>query len=57
MPRGAKGSAIMSLSKTSETFCMFWVKDGKRDDFLERFNVGTHVPIEIPYEESTCVLR
>jgi D-glycero-alpha-D-manno-heptose-7-phosphate kinase len=38
-------------------FCMFWVKDGGREEFLSKFGIGVHVPIKISLEGSTCILK
>jgi hypothetical protein len=36
---------------------MFWVKEGGQDEFVKRLNFGTHVPVRISFEGSTCVLK
>jgi galactokinase/mevalonate kinase-like predicted kinase len=38
-------------------FCMFWVKEDGQEEFLERFDFGTHVPVQISNEGSTCILK
>ena len=52
---GAIGGKVLGAGGGG--FCMFWVRQGKREDFLKRFKVGTSVPLEISYEGSTCVLN
>lgn len=51
---GALGGKVLGAGGGG--FCMFWVGEGKREDFLRRFNFGTHVPVKISSEGSTCVL-
>lgn len=50
---GALGGKVLGAGGGG--FCMFWVKEGMRDDFLKRFGLGTFVPIRISEEGSTCV--
>jgi len=38
-------------------FCMFWVKEGGKDEFLEKFKFGIHVPVKISEEGTTCLLN
>jgi D-glycero-alpha-D-manno-heptose-7-phosphate kinase len=52
---GALGGKVLGAGGGG--FCMFWVKVGMREEFLERFNFGTHVPIKISDTGSTCVLK
>ena len=52
---GALGGKVLGAGGGG--FCMFWVRKGKREDFLQRFKIGTCVPIKISDEGSTCVLR
>lgn len=52
---GALGGKVLGAGGGG--FCMFWVKEGMRDDFLRRFGLGTFVPIRISEEGSTCVLK
>jgi len=52
---GAIGGKVLGAGGGG--FCIFWVRAEKRDDFLERFKVGTTVPFEISYKGSTCVLN
>lgn len=52
---GALGGKVLGAGGGG--FCIFWVKQGMREDFLRKFNFGTHVPIKISNEGSTCVLR
>lgn len=51
---GALGGKVLGAGGGG--FCMFWVGEGKREDFLRRFNFGIHVPVKISSEGSTCVL-
>jgi len=51
---GALGGKVLGAGGGG--FCMFWVGEGMREDFLRRFNYGTHVPVKISSEGSTCVL-
>jgi D-glycero-alpha-D-manno-heptose-7-phosphate kinase len=52
---GALGGKVLGAGGGG--FCMFWVKEGMREDFLHNFNIGTHVPVKISDEGSNCVLR
>jgi D-glycero-alpha-D-manno-heptose-7-phosphate kinase len=52
---GALGGKILGAGGGG--FCMFWVKEGGRDEFLNRFNMGTYVPVRISSEGSTCILK
>jgi D-glycero-alpha-D-manno-heptose-7-phosphate kinase len=51
---GAIGGKVLGAGGGG--FCMFWVKEGMREDFIRKFNFGIHVPIRISNEGSTCVL-
>jgi len=51
---GALGGKVLGAGGGG--FCMFWVKEGMREDFLRKLNFGIHVPIRISDEGSTCVL-
>ena len=51
---GALGGKVLGAGGGG--FCMFWVKEGMREDFLRKLNFGVHVPIRISEEGSTCVL-
>ena len=52
---GALGGKVLGAGGGG--FCMFWVREGGREDFLEKFRFGTHVPVKISNEGSTCILR
>lgn len=52
---GALGGKVLGAGGGG--FCMFWVKEGMRDVFLRRFELGTFVPVRISEEGSTCVLK
>jgi D-glycero-alpha-D-manno-heptose-7-phosphate kinase len=51
---GALGGKVLGAGGGG--FCMFWVKEGQKDDFLRKFGFGTYVPIKIDSLGSTCVL-
>ena len=52
---GALGGKVLGAGGGG--FCMFWVKEGGRDEFLDNFGIGTHVPVRISQEGSSCVLK
>lgn len=52
---GALGGKVLGAGGGG--FCLFWVKNGDRDDFLRRFNFGTYVPIKIEHTGSTCIFK
>ena len=52
---GALGGKVLGAGGGG--FCLFWVKEGRREEFLKRFNYGIHVPIEIEDEGSKCILN
>jgi len=52
---GALGGKVLGAGGGG--FCMFWVKDDGREEFLSRFGIGVHVPIKISHEGSTCILK
>jgi D-glycero-alpha-D-manno-heptose-7-phosphate kinase len=52
---GALGGKVLGAGGGG--FCMFWVKDGGREDFLHKFDLGTHVEVKISKEGSTCILK
>lgn len=52
---GAIGGKVLGAGGGG--FCMFWVKEDGREEFLNKFNLGTHVPVRISNIGSTCVLR
>jgi D-glycero-alpha-D-manno-heptose-7-phosphate kinase len=55
MRAGALGGKVLGAGGGG--FCMFWVREGLREDFLRKLSFGTHVPIKISNEGSTCVLN
>ena len=52
---GALGGKVLGAGGGG--FCLFWVKDGGREEFLRRFNLGTNVPVKIEYSGSTCIFK
>jgi D-glycero-alpha-D-manno-heptose-7-phosphate kinase len=52
---GALGGKVLGAGGGG--FCMFWVREGGREEFLKRFDFGTHVPVQISNEGSTCILK
>jgi D-glycero-alpha-D-manno-heptose-7-phosphate kinase len=52
---GALGGKVLGAGGGG--FCLFWVKDGMKSEFLSRFNAGVDVPIKISFEGSTCILQ
>jgi D-glycero-alpha-D-manno-heptose-7-phosphate kinase len=52
---GAIGGKVLGAGGGG--FCMFWVKEGNREEFIKKFNFGTYVPVKISSEGSTCVLQ
>jgi D-glycero-alpha-D-manno-heptose-7-phosphate kinase len=52
---GALGGKVLGAGGGG--FCMFWVREGGREDFLEKLKFGTHVPIRISNEGSSCILN
>jgi D-glycero-alpha-D-manno-heptose-7-phosphate kinase len=52
---GALGGKVLGAGGGG--FCMFWVGEGDREDFLKRFDIGTHVPVQISSEGSSCILK
>jgi D-glycero-alpha-D-manno-heptose-7-phosphate kinase len=52
---GALGGKVLGAGGGG--FCMFWVKEGGRGEFLKKMSLGTHVPVKISNEGSTCVLK
>lgn len=51
---GALGGKVLGAGGGG--FCIFWVKQGTREEFLRKFNFGTCVPFKISNEGSICVL-
>lgn len=52
---GALGGKVLGAGGGG--FCMFWVKEDGQEEFLEKFDFGTHVPVQISNEGSTCILK
>jgi D-glycero-alpha-D-manno-heptose-7-phosphate kinase len=52
---GALGGKVLGAGGGG--FCLFWVKDGRKSEFLSRFNAGVDVPIKISFGGSTCILQ
>ena len=52
---GAIGGKVLGAGGGG--FCMFWVKENGREEFLNRFQLGTYVPVKISNEGSTCILK
>jgi D-glycero-alpha-D-manno-heptose-7-phosphate kinase len=52
---GALGGKVLGAGGGG--FCMFWVAEGGRAEFLNKFGAGTYVPVEISDEGSTCVIK
>ena len=52
---GALGGKVLGAGGGG--FCMFWVKEGGREEFLNNFNLGTYVPVRISNIGSTCILK
>lgn len=52
---GALGGKVLGAGGGG--FCLFWVKEGGQQEFLEKFDFGTHVPVQISNEGSTCILK
>jgi D-glycero-alpha-D-manno-heptose-7-phosphate kinase len=52
---GALGGKVLGAGGGG--FCLFWVKSGKREEFLKKFNFGLHVPIKMSALGTQCVLK
>jgi D-glycero-alpha-D-manno-heptose-7-phosphate kinase len=52
---GALGGKVLGAGGGG--FCMFWVKEGGRESFLNQLQFGTHVPVKISSEGTTCLLN
>jgi len=52
---GALGGKVLGAGGGG--FCMFWVKEDGREEFLNNFNLGTYVPVRISNIGSTCILK
>jgi D-glycero-alpha-D-manno-heptose-7-phosphate kinase len=51
---GAIGGKVLGAGGGG--FCLFWVKENAKVDFLHKFNSGTYVPASIVDNGSTCIL-
>lgn len=52
---GALGGKVLGAGGGG--FCLFWVKEGQKEEFLRKFDFGTYVPVQIDFQGSTCVMR
>jgi len=52
---GALGGKVLGAGGGG--FCMFWVKEGGRESFLNKLKFGTYVPVKISNEGTTCLLN
>lgn len=52
---GALGGKVLGAGGGG--FCMFWVGREGRQEFLNKFGVGTHVPIKISMDGTTSLTR
>jgi len=52
---GALGGKVLGAGGGG--FCMFWVKEDGREEFLNNFNLGTYVPVQISKTGSECILK
>lgn len=52
---GALGGKVLGAGGGG--FCMFWVKENGREEFINKFNFGLYVPIQISNVGSECILR
>jgi D-glycero-alpha-D-manno-heptose-7-phosphate kinase len=52
---GALGGKILGAGGGG--FCLFWLKSGSREAFLEKLGPIVHVPIRISMTGSTCILN
>jgi len=50
---GALGGKVLGAGGGG--FCLFWVRDGGREEFLQKFRVSPVVPIKISMQGSTCI--
>jgi D-glycero-alpha-D-manno-heptose-7-phosphate kinase len=55
MSAGALGGKVLGAGGGG--FCMFWVKEDGREEFLKNFNLGTYVPVQISNTGSECILN
>jgi D-glycero-alpha-D-manno-heptose-7-phosphate kinase len=52
---GALGGKVLGAGGGG--FCMFWVKEGGRESFINQLQFGTQVPVKISSEGTTCLLN
>lgn len=52
---GALGGKVLGAGGGG--FCLFWVEEGTREDFLRKFDLGTFVQVKVSNEGSTCILK
>ena len=52
---GALGGKVLGAGGGG--FCMFWVKEDGREEFLNNFILGTYVPVQISKTGSECILK
>ena len=52
---GALGGKVLGAGGGG--FCIFWVKENGREEFLNNFNLGTYVPVQISKTGSECILK
>ena len=52
---GALGGKVLGAGGGG--FCMFWVGREGREEFLNKFGAGTHVPIRISMDGTTSLTR
>jgi D-glycero-alpha-D-manno-heptose-7-phosphate kinase len=52
---GAMGGKVLGAGGGG--FCIFWVKEGGRERFLDRFRIGINVPIQISKMGTVCILN
>ena len=52
---GALGGKVLGAGGGG--FCMFWVKEDGREEFLNNFKLGTYVPVQISKTGSECILK
>ena len=50
---GAIGAKVLGAGGGG--FILFWLREGQKNEFSKRFNLGTHVPFEIDFEGSTVL--
>jgi D-glycero-alpha-D-manno-heptose-7-phosphate kinase len=53
--KGAKAGKVLGAGGGG--FCMFWVGKEKRQEFLDKFSAGIHVPIRISMDGTTSLTQ